>query len=147
MYLFDHSVRTVVVDMQIIEAEDRIWSLQREYRSALQAAGYRAVIQTRGPIAINGILKKLKPYQLCCRMLDIMNGRKNENFFKENSGRFAREVAVLTEKIQTWQITTPLYRQNIGREINSERMKALHFVQFHEKKPITKWGKSIGTPS
>lgn len=99
LYLVDLAIRNVSMKMHILEAEDRIWTLRREYFIALRTAGYGDIIKDKPHIAINHILGKLKPQQLYLRMKDIINWRKDENFHKENLDRFVREIARLDKKI------------------------------------------------
>lgn len=100
LYLVHQSVKNVTMNTSIAEAEDRVWSLRRDYHHALRSAGFAHIIETKPHIAINHILRKLKPPQLYRRMLDIISWRKNENFHKDNFDRFVREVAIQAEKIQ-----------------------------------------------
>lgn len=82
LYLVDQTVKIVTMQMHIVEAEDKTWSLRRDYSNALQAACYEDIIYSKPHISINRILKKLKPHQLYLQMLDIMEWKKIENFHK-----------------------------------------------------------------
>lgn len=53
LYLVDQAVKNVVMNTNIAEAEDRVWSLTRDYRNALRSAGYAYIVHTKPHIAIN----------------------------------------------------------------------------------------------
>lgn len=103
LYMLEQAVRGVSMQMNITDAEDRVWTLHREYCSALRKAGYGDLQDAKPHITIDHILKKLRPPQLYRRMRDIIAWRKNDNFHKENFSRFMQEVAKQAEKIQVEQ--------------------------------------------
>lgn len=129
LYLVDQAVKNVSMNTNISEAEDRIWSLRRDYYNALRSAGYAHILETKPHIAINHILKKLKPPQLYRRMLDIMTWRKNENFHKENFDRFVREAAAQAEKIQTEHRGTNNHEHNLDNQNRAKGRRTFHAVR------------------
>lgn len=98
--LVDQAARSVSMEIHISDDEDRIWSLSRMYSKPLRAAGYGNVIETKTQIAINDFLNRHKPFQLHCRMLNIITWRKNDNFHNDNYFRFAIEVACKSKKYE-----------------------------------------------
>lgn len=132
------AVRKVSVNTNIEEAEDRIRSLGREYVNALRSSRYAHILETKPHIAINHILKRLKPPQLYRRMQDIIIWRKNDNFHEENFDRFIREVAVQAEKLQTDHRGLINHDLNLKRRNIATRKKAIPLARrniFKAKTP------------
>lgn len=100
LYLVDHAIITVVMQMHILDSENRVHPLQRHCCLALQAAGYGDVVKTKLQIAIMHITKQLKPHYLQNEMWGIVSWRKNENFDNVDFNRLMRKVAIQTEKLQ-----------------------------------------------
>lgn len=103
--LVNNAVRKVATQMHISDAQDSIWTLQREYRLALNFAGYGDLPDTKPHIAIQHIIKRLDPNDLKSRMMDIVHGKKNKHFHKEYFNRIMREVALQVENVQYAQTT------------------------------------------
>lgn len=101
MYLVDQAVRNVAMNGSIAEAEDRVWSLRKNYCDALRSAAYGYIVPDKPQIVINHFHKKPKPPQVYRKMLDITNWKKDDNFHKENFDRFVLEVAVQAKMIQS----------------------------------------------
>lgn len=132
LYLVDQAVRSVSMNMNIEDAEDRVWSLRRDYANTLRAAGYSNIIEERPHIAINHLLRKLKPVQLYQRMLDIITWRKNKGFRKENFNRFVREVAAQADKLQTEQSAAAPAHRRPRREPNHPTRSATQGMRRKE---------------
>lgn len=128
LYLIDQAVKSVAMQMHISEAEDRIWSLCGAYSQALITAGYGDVIQTKLQIAINHFLKKLKPFQLHCKMLYMITWMKDENFHKENFDRFVKKVAFQAKTIQSELRTMLIQERSLLRDSFANK-KPVHTVK------------------
>lgn len=135
LYLVNQAAKTVVMHMHIVGAADGIWSLRRENCNALRAGRSGNIIETKLHIAISRAIQKLKPHQLCCITVDIMNWRKHGNFHNENFDRFVREVAAQANKTQTEQRMTAMYEQDRGKSPVPNGKSGPH----HQKKQSTDW--------
>lgn len=62
---------------EINEAVGRIWIFSREHCNAVDNAGYGNLQIDKLHIAIEQLLKKLKPHGLQKRKVDIINWRRN----------------------------------------------------------------------
>lgn len=62
------------MQIQITDAQDRIWTFHREYCHTLKSAGYEYT-PTKPHIAIQHIIQRLKPYSLKFRTMDITQRR------------------------------------------------------------------------
>lgn len=87
--------------MQVHEAEERVWLLTRDYSQALRKAGSDCLVDNKPQIAVNHLLKKLRPAQQYLRMQDRIMWRKKKKFEKESFNRFVRKVARQAKKKQT----------------------------------------------
>lgn len=67
------AVRNRSIKMQEFEAENRIRALQWKHFSALRTAGYVDIVEEKFHIAIDQILKMLRPQQLHLMMMDIID--------------------------------------------------------------------------
>lgn len=93
LYLIDEAVRRVNMRMHIMEAVKIVWTVRREYGNALRSVGFGDLHIHKPHIPIDYFLRKLKPYALHRRMLDIVKWGKNESFDKEDLDRFVRGTA------------------------------------------------------
>lgn len=84
LYLVDQAIRSVSKIMNIIDAENRVGSLRRDYTNTLRAARNVNIAKEKPHISINYVLQILKPVQLNRRMQDNITWRKNESFHKKN---------------------------------------------------------------
>lgn len=100
LYVIEEVVKKVSMKMQIYEAEDRVWTLHRDYLIVLRSAGYEELPYRKPHIAIQHLLKRLKPQQLQSRMKSIITWRKDEKFDKKDVSAFMREVAKQAKKLQ-----------------------------------------------
>lgn len=125
LYLVDQAARTVAINMNIIEAEDGIRSLKSDYTDFLQAAGYAHLTNTKPHIAINRILKILKPHQLYTRMIVIMMWKLSENFYKKTSiGSCSRCVSSEGTVNETKSCYLAYQRWRQGKHLNHEKSNA-----------------------
>lgn len=91
------------MQMNLVDAENRVWTLHREYCKPLTMAGNADLQVTKPHLAISYIAKKLNTQQLYKRMMNIIELQKNENFHMKNFHRFMGEVAGQAEKMQVEQ--------------------------------------------
>lgn len=80
-----NGVKKLAMHMHFTDAQNKVWTLQREFCLALKSAGFGDLTETKPHIAIQHIIKRLKPYNLKSRMMDIVHWKKNENFHEEDS--------------------------------------------------------------
>lgn len=106
--MVDQVVKAVRMNMNIEDVENRVWSLIREYANALRVAEYVNIIEEKQEIAMNYVLRKLKPSRLYQRMLDIKTWTKNETFHIKNFNLFVRKVAKQTDELQTERRRAPV---------------------------------------
>lgn len=59
-----YTVERVIMQMHIIDAEDRVWTLQPDYCQAIKPAGYGSVTTSKPHIAIKHMLERPKPTHL-----------------------------------------------------------------------------------
>lgn len=95
-YLVNEAVRRVEKKMHISEAQDRYWTLQRDYLLALETVGYDDIPQENLHIAMKHILSKFNPLYLKARMRSITVWRKNENFDKKDFDALKEVASKLT---------------------------------------------------
>lgn len=100
LHIIEDAVKKVAMKMQIFEAEDRVWTMHRDYLTCLRSAGYEELPNHKPHIAIQHVLKRLKPQQLRSRIQSIIKWRKDEQFDKKNFNAFMREVAAQAKKLQ-----------------------------------------------
>lgn len=99
-------VRDVKMNMNILEAEDRVWSLHRHYNCVLKNAGFADLIEKKPHIAIGHILKRVKPVELQSRMHEIIKWRRDDNFDRKDFGEFMRELAKQAKRLEDEQISS-----------------------------------------
>lgn len=99
----DRIVSKVKMDLNIAEAEDRVWSLHHHYLTVLEAAGMPDLPTQKPHISIKHMIKRIQPVQLRQRMKDIVEWRKDEGFGKKDFGSFMRELAKQSKKFEQEQ--------------------------------------------
>lgn len=85
LYLIDEAIWPLDMKINIMEAEDRVWTLHRDYLSLLKRAGYEELPNTKPHIAIGHIMKRIKPTPLRNHMKSVAKWKKNEGFEKKTS--------------------------------------------------------------
>jgi len=103
LHIVEETVKGVKMDLNIPEAEDRVWTLHRKYLRVLQSAGFSDLPTTKPHIAIGHILKRVKPQTLRKRMKDIVLWRKDDKFDKKDFRAFMRELASQAKKLEDEQ--------------------------------------------
>lgn len=73
-------------------AMDRVSKLRRDYCNVLRNAGFDDLHILNPHIAIEYIIKELRPPQLYRKMTSLVKRRENERFEKEHFRRFINEV-------------------------------------------------------
>lgn len=124
--------------MHVVDAEERVWTLHREYCSALRKASYADLQVAKLHLSIAHISKKLKPQQLHKWMMDIIAWKRDENFQKENFGRFMREIAVQAEEMQVEQRTIHGQSERIGKTLTCSHKPARKHRHVVKKSTRTK---------
>lgn len=64
LYLVDEMSKGLIMKIPIFEAHDRIWTLERQYSSALEAAGYGSCTQDKVYKVMQHDLAMLQPHSL-----------------------------------------------------------------------------------
>lgn len=82
LYLSDKAVQKVEMKMSILEAEDRVWSLQQDYMIEFQAARLESLPASKQHVVITPIMSLLKPQHLKCGMKNIKLWWKDKDFKK-----------------------------------------------------------------
>lgn len=103
LWKIDQVVKKVAMNTSLPEAEDRIWTLHRQYLTVLRSAGYTDLTEKKPHIAVGHILKRVKPYELRQRMRDIIKWRKDDQFGKRDFGDFMRELAKQAKRLEDEQ--------------------------------------------
>lgn len=58
--------------VQISEAVNRVWTMQRDYCNAIESAGFRNLHTEKPHIAIEYLLSKFKPYAKHWQMVEVV---------------------------------------------------------------------------
>lgn len=103
LHLIEDAVKNVSMKMDIDESEDRVWTLHRDYTSALENTGFSDIPQSKPHIAISHILKRVKPKALKSRIKNIVLWRKDIQFDRKDFGAFMRELALQAKKLESEQ--------------------------------------------
>lgn len=90
----------VAMSIYIVEALDRICTLNRDDSYPQRSVGYGGLYIAKSDLAIAHISKRLKPHMLHEQLVDIINRRRNETSSKQNSDHFMREVSTKAENFQ-----------------------------------------------
>lgn len=72
LYLINEAVEKVVMKMQMLDVKDLVWSLHRDYLSALRHASFAELVEERQHIASQHVLRRLKLTYLQNRMKVII---------------------------------------------------------------------------
>lgn len=133
--------------MNIEDAKDRVESLTREHANYLRAEGYVNIIEKRPHIAINQVLRRLKPVQLYLIMLDIMTWRRKKHFHKENINQSVKEVAVQADKKQTERRIAHLTYKKLVKGGNHQTRTSMYYLKKSTRREVVAPGvsKSNGT--
>lgn len=99
-HLVDDSVKGVKINEDIADAEDRIWTLQRQYIAALESAGLAEIPESKPHISIEHILRRIKPQALKKRMKNIVQWKEDVQFDKKDFGGFMRELASQAKQLE-----------------------------------------------
>lgn len=97
MYLINKAVEKVALTMQTLDVKDPVWSLHRDYLSALRDAAFAKFVEKRLEIAVQHFLRKPKSSYLQNGMKDIILLRKNELFVENPFKVFMKEVGKQTQ--------------------------------------------------
>lgn len=123
LYLVPQAVMPVPTKVNILEAEESIPSFYRASLRTLRKAGYRGIIQTNPHSEINHFLKRVKPFQLYCKVVGAMKWRNCESFRKESFDRFVRDVDVQTKKIHSEHRTTAMVeRHGVKNRVSDKKI-------------------------
>ncbi|CAN8071777.1 unnamed protein product [Agarophyton chilense] len=95
----EYVIRKVQMDMNLKEAEDRVWNLHHRYITALESEGMKELPAEKPHISIQHILKRIKPSRLRNIMKNIVRWRKEERFERKDFGVFMRELAAQAKKL------------------------------------------------
>lgn len=98
-FLLVETVNKVNMQMSILDRDDRVWSLRRDYVQALRAGRYGYLSNFKPYIASDHTISKLKFRSLSMRWRDIPTGRKDERFHRNDFNIFLREVTKLARKL------------------------------------------------
>lgn len=134
LYLVNHLVSPIYMSLQALDAEDRKWSLHRDYLYALSRAGYTNVITDKAHIAIDLLRQRVKPLTLKEVMKSLMRWRKMEKFGKEDFGRFMREVVKRAKEIQEHarrNHVIPDCLASVNAKRRDKRHKSIIFKKSH----------------
>lgn len=94
------------MNISITDAEDRVWSLHRNYLQVLENSGLSGLLNSRPHICISLILKRLQPRVLQSRMEDIIEWLNTEQLDKTDFNLFMREVSIKAVYIEQEQFLT-----------------------------------------
>lgn len=126
--------------MHILEAEDRIYNLYRAHTQALKAAKNTEAIETRPHTTNSYFLKKLKPFQIYRRMMDIKNVKKNKGSHEGNLFCFLRKVGSQAKNVRNELQLVPSVEQQLEilirkiskiRKLHTKRMS--HVPETHQE--------------
>lgn len=84
IYLVSVVVRKVALRMNVSEAEDRVWSLYKDYMQAWKANWFEWASDNKLHVAIDHIKFRRRPHQLKASMLNIVHSREDNNFHLKN---------------------------------------------------------------
>lgn len=100
LHLITEAIRPLAMKLNIVEAEDRVWTFHRDYLYLLEAAGYEQLPIAKPHIAIGHIMKRIRPASLSNRMKSVAKWRKDEGFEKKDFNNFMRELAKQAKKLE-----------------------------------------------
>lgn len=96
----DTVLSEVKIDTTLAEAEDRIWSMYKLYKTVLRRAGMADLVERKPHICIRHLMHRVVPNELKVKLRRIIAWEKDENFDKKDVPGFVRRLADESRKLQ-----------------------------------------------
>lgn len=98
LFLIYQAASKAAIRMNIFEAENRVWSLHRDYLSGMEHARYEEIPEMKTHIAIQHIMSTFRPHYHKTRMDNTVLWNNNVQFDKQDISGFMREIAKQAKK-------------------------------------------------